>query len=112
MKKALSNVHRESWIEAKDKECSSFEERQTYIIPRIPIADIPRDLIIPSKMVFDIKKHPDGSFGKFKCRIVARGDRWKDVYRQDTYAVQLALNLSKLFWLSLQNSICISKVLM
>ena len=86
MKEALSNAHRQSWIEAKDKECNSFKERQTYITPRIPIADIPKDLIIPSKMVFDIKKHPDGSFDKFKCRIVARGDRWKDVYRQDTYA--------------------------
>lgn len=86
MKEALSSAQRQSWIEAKDKECNSFKERQTYITPRIPIADIPKDLIIPSKMVFDIKKHPDGSFDKFKCRIVARGDRWKDVYRQDTYA--------------------------
>jgi hypothetical protein len=62
MKEDLSNAHRQSWIEAKDKECNSFKERQTYITPRIPIADIPKDLIIPRKMVFDIKKHPDGSF--------------------------------------------------
>ena len=37
-------------------------------------------------MIFDIKKHPDGSFDKFKIRICARGDRWVDKLNQETYA--------------------------
>jgi hypothetical protein len=36
--------------------------------------------------VFDLKKLPDGSFDKFKCRIVVRGDRWKIVFEHETYA--------------------------
>ena len=32
------------------------------------------------------KYHPDGSFDKFKCRILLRGDRWYDLYCNKTYA--------------------------
>jgi len=86
MKEALSSDQKQSWIDAKDKECNSFKERNTYVLPSVPIDQIPKELIIPSKIVFDIKTHPDGSFDKFKIRIVARGDRWMNVYRQETYA--------------------------
>ena len=30
--------------------------------------------------------HPDGTFGKYKCRIVFRCDRWHDLYCDKTYA--------------------------
>jgi hypothetical protein len=86
MSDAESSPQRDRWIEAKDKECNSFKERQTYKLPSIPISQIPKHLIIPSKIIFDIKKHPDCSFDKFKIRICARGDRWIDQLKQDTYA--------------------------
>jgi hypothetical protein len=86
LKEALATEQRQSWLDAKDKECNSFKERQTYVLPSVPIDQIPKELIIPSKIVFDIKTHPDGSFDKFKIRIVARGDRWNNVYRLETYA--------------------------
>lgn len=86
MTEAYLSPQREHWIIAKDKECNSFKERRTYITPSIPISEIPKNKIIPSKMVLSIKKHPDGSFDKFKIRICARGDRWKDIFHQETYA--------------------------
>ena len=39
-----------------------------------------------SKIVFTKKCHPDGSFDKYKSRIVFRGDRWYDLYANKTYA--------------------------
>ena len=38
------------------------------------------------KIVFTKKYHPDGSFDKYKNRIVFRGDRWYDLYASKTYA--------------------------
>ena len=81
---ADSSPQRQMWMEAKDKECNSFKERQTYKVPSIPISEIPKKDIIPSKIIFDIKKHPDGSFDKF--HICARDDRWVDKLNQETYA--------------------------
>ena len=86
MMEAASSPQSKMWMEAKDKECNSFKERQTYKLPSIPISEIPKKDIIPSKIIFDIKKHPDGSFDKFKIRICARGDRWVDKLNQETYA--------------------------
>ena len=39
-----------------------------------------------SKIVFTKKYHPDGSFDKYKSRIVFRGDRCYDLYANMTYA--------------------------
>jgi hypothetical protein len=86
MRDVLSSPLSAQWLAAKDKECDSFKEKQTYKLPSIPISEIPKDQILPSMFVFDLKKLPDGSFDKFKCRIVVRGDRWKIVFEHDTYA--------------------------
>ena len=39
-----------------------------------------------SRCVFTKKCHSDGSFDKYKCREVFRGDRWYDLYSNKTYA--------------------------
>ena len=39
-----------------------------------------------SKIVFTKKYHPDGSFDKYKSRIVFRGDRWYDLYANKIYS--------------------------
>ena len=39
-----------------------------------------------SRCVFTKKYHPDGTFDKYKCRVVFRGDRWYDLYSNKTYA--------------------------
>ena len=86
MRDVLNSPLSAHWLAAKDKECDSFKEKQTYKIPSIPISEIPKDQILPSMFVFDLKKLPDGTFDKFKCRIVVRGDRWTVVFEHDTYA--------------------------
>ena len=75
MRDVLNSPLSAHWLAAKDKECDSFKEKQTYKLPSIPISEIPKDQILPSMFVFDLKKLPDGTFDKFKCRIVVRGDR-------------------------------------
>ena len=32
------------------------------------------------------KYHPDGTFDKYKCGVIFRGDRWYDLYNSRTYA--------------------------
>ena len=39
-----------------------------------------------SEIVFTKKYHPDGSFDKYKVRIVFRGDKWYGLYNNKTYA--------------------------
>ena len=39
-----------------------------------------------SKFVFTKKYNPDGSFDKYKTRLVFRGERWFDIYNNETYA--------------------------
>ena len=49
-------------------------------------SDIPKHLISHSKLVFSVKLDSAGTFQKYKCRLVFRGDRWIDHYRNKTYA--------------------------
>lgn len=44
------------------------------------------DLIGDLMILWDVKYHSDGSFDKWKCRIVFRGDRWVNVHHIPTYA--------------------------
>jgi len=44
------------------------------------------DLIGDLMILWDVKYHSDGSFDKWKCRIVFRGDRWINVHHIPTYA--------------------------
>ena len=37
--------------------------------------NIPKGRLISSKIIFDIVYNPDGTFKKFKARLVARGDQ-------------------------------------
>ncbi len=48
MSDAESSPQRDRWIEAKDKECNSFKERQTFKLPSI--------LIIKSKTLYHTQK--------------------------------------------------------
>ncbi len=106
MRDVLSSPLSAHWLAAKDKECNSFKEKQTYRMPSIPISEIPKDQILPSMFVFDLIKLPDGSFDKFKCRIIVRGDRWKIVFEHETKTLGPPdQSRSKSFSLSLPNSI-------
>ena len=48
--------------------------------------NISKNLIGSCKFVYTKKYHPDGTFDKYKARLVFRGDKWYDVYNNQTYA--------------------------
>jgi len=74
---AIKGMNSKQWIAAKCKEMKSFKDMNTYHTPTIPLRDIPKELILPAKIVLDIIYNPDGTFKKFKFRMCARGDRLK-----------------------------------
>jgi hypothetical protein len=48
-------------------------------------------------LIFDKKFNPDGSFLKYKCRIVFRGDRWKNINNLPKYATAVDTDSLLLF---------------
>ncbi len=74
--------HVEAWIEAADKEIRTLEEMGTW--EEVPVSEA-QGHIVPTHWVFKIKRKPDGSFDKFKGRIVVRGDLMKG-YDFETHA--------------------------
>jgi hypothetical protein len=50
------------------------------------IDSVPQHKVGLSKLIFSKKLHPDGSFDKYKCRLVFRGDRWVDFFNNKTYS--------------------------
>jgi len=49
-------------------------------------SQIPKGQIIPSKLIFSIVFNADGSFKKYKCRLVLRGDLYHPSFELDTFA--------------------------
>ena len=54
--------------------------------PDKDISSISKNLILPSMLLYDKQYYPDGSFKKYKCRLVIREDKWYDVYNMNNYA--------------------------
>jgi hypothetical protein len=77
---------RTGYLDAVRSEMSSMDSMLAYSALTVPLSDIPRSKIISSKFIFDAKFNPDGTFQKYKCRLVARGDRWIDHYSTKTFA--------------------------
>ena len=47
-------------------------------------------------MIFTKKYLPDGTFEKYKCRIVFRGERWKNLHHLSTYSSSMDDDACKL----------------
>jgi hypothetical protein len=77
---------RTGYLEAVRSEMASMASMQAFSGVPVSLADVPRSKIISSKFIFDAKYNPDGTFQKYKCRLVARGDRWIDHYSTKTFA--------------------------
>lgn len=75
--------HYDKWIAALEKEIRDLENHGTW--EEVPVEDAKGD-IVPTHWVLKIKRKPDGSFDKFKARIVVRGDLMKDSYDFETHA--------------------------
>ena len=79
---------RNGLLAALKSEIDSFWEND--VIDSMP-KDFDWSTIDPSEMgdlmlIFTLKYNPDGSFDKYKCRIVFRGDRWRNVNHLTTYS--------------------------
>ena len=74
------------WINATKIELGSMYDNSVWDSPTVNIKSIPKNLILPSMLIYDKQYNPDGSFKKYKCRLVCRGDKWYDIYNMNTYA--------------------------
>ena len=66
-------------------ECDSWRERNVYIAPTIPVADLPPGSILPLKEIYSVKQNQDGS-DKEKCRVVALGNKWINTQNVPLYS--------------------------
>jgi len=77
---------KDMWIESTDIEFENMLRNTVWFPDGVDESTIPKNLILPSQLIFEKQFNPDGSLKKYKCRLVIRGDRWFDIYEMDTYA--------------------------
>ena len=82
-----SNPDKAGYFAALASEIQSLKDMSVYqALPPDVIPTLPKNQIGSSKLIFTKKMHPDGTFDKFKCRLVFRGDRFVDAYNNKTYS--------------------------
>ena len=82
----VNNPDRSGFIIAEAKEIHSILSMGTWDPNAILPTTIAKELVGSSKFVYTKKYHPDGTFDKYKARLVFRGDKWYDIYNNKTYA--------------------------
>ena len=87
--KMLSHPKRDELHESFEVEWRSWFKRSSIIPLKFDPSTLDKALIGDLMILWDAKYHSDGAFDKWKCRIVFRGDRWKNVFNIDTYASSL-----------------------
>lgn len=91
---------REEWFHSMNVEIDALQEKGTFELVDRSVAGT--EEIVGTQCVFKRKRRPDGSFLKFKSRLVVRGDQEKSsVTKNETYApvvdwatVRLLFNLA------------------
>ena len=71
MTEALHTPQKVAWIDAINKEMSSFVDKEVYEVRKLPIGR----RLIPTKLVLKIKLASNGSIDKYKERCVVTGYR-------------------------------------
>ena len=67
---------KQGYRDALNSELDSLRTMDVYnSSDQLDIATVPQHKIGSSKLIFSKKLHPDGTFDKYKCRLVFRGDR-------------------------------------
>jgi hypothetical protein len=74
------------WRDATAGEIQNMYDNTVWSSPSCRIKDIPKHLLLPSQLIYEKQYNPDGSFKKYKCRLVIRGDKWHDIYNMNKYA--------------------------
>ena len=78
---------KQGYLTALQSELDSLRTMNVYnSSDTLDIINVPQHKIGSSKLIFSKKLHPDGSFDKYKCRLVFRGDRWVDFFNNKTYS--------------------------
>ena len=75
VQQARQHKHAAGFMLALDEELRSLSNMSTFKEFLGDPASIPKGKLIHSKIIFDIVYNPDGTFKKFKARLVARGDQ-------------------------------------
>ena len=83
---AIAHPYADHFMGAFADEIQSLDDMTTWKAFFGDVSDIPKGLLLSSKVVFSIVYNPDGTFKKFKARLVARGDQLKHPFDPDTYA--------------------------
>ena len=86
VKQALSSKESSEWNTAIRAEMSSMIDTRTLLPLSVSLEDIGNYNKLYTQLIFDKRYNPDGTFKKYRVRLVGRGDLqpW-DTY-QDTYA--------------------------
>jgi hypothetical protein len=74
------------WLCSIRVELDNMRDNNVWHDERVDLSNVPKHLILPSQLIFDLKHNPDGTYQKHKCRLVIRGDKWYDVYNMNKYA--------------------------
>jgi hypothetical protein len=77
VKQARQHQYAAGFMAALNDELSSLKNMSTFKEFTGDPTTIPKGKLIHSKIIFDIVYNPDGTFKKFKARLVARGDQFK-----------------------------------
>ena len=78
---------KQGYLNALNSELDSLRTMHVYNASEsLDLGNVPQHKIGSSKLVFSKKLHPDGTFDKYKCRLVFRGDRWVDFFNNKTYS--------------------------
>ena len=83
---ALRQPNASDFMAAFTSEIASLQDMHTFIPYTDNVNFIPKGSLLSSKAIFNIVCNPDGTFKKFKARLVARGDPLKNILDPDTYA--------------------------
>ena len=75
---ALKHEYAAFFMDAFAEEIHSLKEMKTFIEFLGKPEDIPKGSLLSSKAIFSIVYNADGTFKKFKARLVARGDMLKN----------------------------------
>ena len=104
---ALRHPNASDFMAAFASEIASLQEMSTFIPYNDNVNLIPKGSLLSSKAIFNIVYNPDGTFKKFKARLVARGDQLKNILIQTPMQAPLVLPLFVFFLLSLLKTILI-----
>jgi hypothetical protein len=98
IRQALAHPCAEEFLRAFAAEVQSLKDMHTFTEYLGDPRDIAKGSLLSSKAIFSIVYNPDGTFKKYKARLVARGVMLKNILDPDTYAGTVHSETLRLFF--------------